>query len=177
MPTREEGGPPFSGRMRRHGKIAIARAAVAVRRVKSLPPRPDLLPLRALRPEAAAHEKSSLKRELFRFGGKNMLRQAQRVRGRQAGGSRQDGHAAPLPLSPGCPGPRPSYQHWPGQGGGIPSREAATGTVRALSGKVFGRKEGTRGRKGAPFSKGALSSPVMTAPQQQARSSRRAGKN
>ena len=176
MPTREEGGPPFSGRMRRHGKIAIARAAVAVRRVKSLPPRPDLLSLRALRPEAAAHEKSSLKRELFRFGGKNMLRQAQRVRGRQAGGSRQGGHPAPLSLSPGCPGPRPSYQPRPGQGAeSLPARQQRGPSERSAE-KFSGGRKG-RGGKGAPFSKGALSSPVMTAPQQQPLSNRRAGKN
>lgn len=177
MPTREEGGPPFSGRMRRHGKIAIARAAVAVRRVKSLPPRPDLLSLRALRPEAAEHEKSSLKRELFRFGGKNMLRQAQRVRRWQAGGSRQGGHPAPLPLSPGCPGPRPSYQPRPGQGAeSLPARQQRGPSERSAE-KFSGGRKGRGGGRAPLFQKGRLSSPVMTAPQQQARSSRRAGKN
>lgn len=53
-----------AGARPRHDR-GTARMAVAARRRKSLPPRPALLLLRALRPEAAAHEKSSLRRELF----------------------------------------------------------------------------------------------------------------
>lgn len=51
--------------MRRHDKVAVRTDGGRRAAEKSLPLHPDLLLLRALRPEAATHEKSSLKRELF----------------------------------------------------------------------------------------------------------------
>lgn len=146
-------------RVRDHDTIVVSHGRWSPRDGEN-PCHPVQLLLRALRSEAAAHEKSSLKRELFAFcGRKNTLRKAHIVRreGWKSTGQRKKKPCLSA-LSP-CRCLETSLAlrltHFR-LGSAFSPRMIAAGTFQRDRKKSLREKGGGRGRKAPLFQKGLL---------------------
>lgn len=170
------GAPLFSGshpcasaccrRMRRHDKVAVRTDGGRRAAEKSLPLHPDLLLLRARRPEAAAHEKKLPEKGAFCVQQQKRTRRGQGhvVHRRNGWGRAGQRNLVRLRRRPACALRRPLPFACPiPVGAGNPSPHGSGGDLSERPEEKF--SEGRRGRgKGAPFSKEPFPPPAITGP-------------